>query len=293
MTPPTKKYSWLRRFCRFIAKNKLVMIGLIIILFFIFIGVFADWISPYDPLARQRDEAGKLLRLMPPSWTHPFGTTIYGRDILSQTIHGTRVALIVGSLTALLVAVVGMNIGLLAGYYGGKVDNILMRFTDIVFSIPTLPFSIVAFAVLTRNIFWIILVMSFLFWTSTARAIRSQVLSLKERPFVDVARSSGASNLRIIYKHIMPNILPIVFVETAYAVAQGITTEASISFLGVGDPNTISWGSILYDASASNVMYSAWWWFLPPGLSIMLVVMAFYFVGRAYEEIANPRLRKK
>jgi peptide/nickel transport system permease protein len=267
------------------------MIGVVILCIFVLIGAFAPSISPYDPRVQNYNEAGKLERLQPPSAKHWFGTTTYGRDVLSQTIHGTRVALVVGTMTAFFVALIGMNIGLISGYYGGIVDTLLMRMTDIVYSIPTLPFAIVAFAILTRDIFWIIVVMALLFWTTTARVVRSQVLSLRERPFIDVARTSGASDLRILYKHIAPNVLPLVFVQGAFAVAAGITTEASISFLGVGDPDAISWGTILYDASSSNVMYKAWWWFLPPGVCIMLVVMAFYFIGRAYEEVANPRLK--
>lgn len=248
-------------------------------------------ITPYDPLKKHYDRAGKLERLIPPSHAHWLGTTSYGRDILSQVIMGTRNALLVGFLTAFFVALMGLNVGLFSGYYGGFIDNLLMRITDILYGVPILPFAIVALSIVTRSIFWIIFVMSILFWTTTARVIRSQVLSLKERPFIDAARISGSSNLRIIYKHIAPNVLPQIFVHGAFAVAWAITTEASICFLGFGDPYSISWGTIIYDVFTSMVMYKAWWWFLPPGICIMLVVMSFYFVGRAYEEIANPRLR--
>jgi peptide/nickel transport system permease protein len=279
------------RLLRFFNRSKLGLTGIIIILVFLLIGILAPLISPYDPLAKNYNEAGKLKKLMPPSRAHWLGTTLNGRDIFSQVIMGTRNALFVGFLTAVFVALIGLNVGLFSGYYGGFVDNFLMRVTDIVYGIPILPFAIVAFSILTRNVFWIICVMSILFWTTTARVIRSQVLSLKERPFVDAARISGSSNLRTMYKHIAPNVLPQVFVHGAFAVAWAITTEASICFLGFGDPYSISWGSIIYDVFTSMTMYKAWWWFLPPGICIMLVAMSFYFVGRAYEEIANPRLR--
>lgn len=275
----------------FFRQSKLGLIGMIIIIFFLFVAVLAPVIAPYDPFLKHYDSKGKLLQLMPPSKVHLLGTTLYGRDVLSQVIIGTRTALMVGFLTAFFVALIGLNVGLLAGYYGGFVDNLFMRLTDIVFSVPMLPFAIVALSILTRSIWWIIFVMAILSWTMTARVIRSQVMSLRERPFIDAARLSGASNTRILYKHIAPNVLPQAFVHGAFAVAIAITTEASICFLGFGDPYSLSWGTIIYSVFAAMVMYKAWWWFMPPGVCIMLVVMAFYFVGRAYEQIANPRLR--
>lgn len=276
---------------RFFKQSKLGLIGIFVILVFLAIGILAPLIIPYQPLEKNYNEAGKLKRLMLPCKEHWLGTTLYGRDVFSQVIMGTRNALIVGLLTAFFVALIGLNVSLFSGYYGGFVDNLLMRITDIVYGVPILPFAIVALSILTRSIWWIIFVMSTLYWTTTARVIRSQVLSLKERPFIDAARISGSSNLRIIYKHIAPNVLPQAFVHGAFAVAWAITTEASICFLGFGDPYSISWGTIIYNVFTSMVMYKAWWWFMPPGVCIMLVVMSFYFVGRAYEEIANPRLK--
>jgi len=276
---------------RFFKQSKLGLVGIFVILVFLAIGILAPLIIPYQPLEKNYNEAGKLKRLMLPCKEHWLGTTLYGRDVFSQVIMGTRNALIVGLLTAFFVALIGLNVSLFSGYYGGFVDNLLMRITDIVYGVPILPFAIVALSILTRSIWWIIFVMSTLYWTTTARVIRSQVLSLKERPFIDAARISGSSNLRIIYKHIAPNVLPQAFVHGAFAVAWAITTEASICFLGFGDPYSISWGTIIYNVFTSMVMYKAWWWFMPPGVCIMLVVMSFYFVGRAYEEIANPRLK--
>jgi peptide/nickel transport system permease protein len=260
-------------------------------LVFLIVGILAPVIYPRDPLEKHYTQEKKLKRLIPPCKEHWLGTTLYGRDVFIQVVMGTRNAMIVGLSTAFFVALIGLNIGLFSGYYGGMIDNLLMRTTDIVYGVPILPFALVALSILTRNIWWIIFVMSSLFWTSTARVIRSQVLTLKERPFIDAARISGAGNLRIIYKHVAPNVLPQAFVHGAFAVAWAITTEAEICFLGFGDPYSLSWGTILYDAFTSMVMYKAWWWFLPPGICIVLIVMSFYFVGRAYEEIANPRLR--
>src|SRR3990172_2389732 len=295
MTPPSglpnRWIADLVRPWRFLRRNPMGLSGIIIILVFSVVGLLGPWFAPYQPMERQYDETGGLKRLNPPSSEHWLGTTLYGRDILSQVIVGTRSAFLVGLLTAMFVAIIGLNVGLISGYYGGWVDNLLMRLTDIVGSVPILPFAIVALSVLTRNIWWIIGVMSILYWTTTARVIRSQVLSLRQRPFVDAARISGTNDLRLLYKHIAPNVLPQAFVHGAFAVSWAITTEASIAFLGFGDPYSISWGTIIYDVLTSMVIYLAWWWFFPPGICIMLVVMSFYFVGRAYEEVADPRLR--
>jgi len=267
--------------------------SLLVIAGFALVALLAPLIAPYGPLERHYDESGKLLGLTPPSSRHWLGTTLYGRDVLSQLIRGSRNALFVGLLTAVFVGLIGVNLGLVSGYYGGRVDGVLMRITDVFSGIPILPFAIVALTILTRDVWWIIGVMSLLYWTATARVIRSQVLSLKERPFVDAARIAGTSDLRILYKHVAPNVLPQAFVHGAFSVAWAITTEASICFLGFGDPYTLSWGTILYDVFTSMVMYQAWWWFLPPGLCIMLLVTSFYFLGRSLEEVANPRLRSE
>lgn len=288
------RLSWtLHRLWGVSRQSRMGMAGLVLILCFTAIGFLAPAIAPYGPLEKSYNTEGKLERIEPPSLKHPLGTTLYGRDVFSQVLLGTRTVLLVGFMTAFFVALIGMNVGLFSGYFGGWVDNLLMRITDILFGVPLLPFAIVALSILTRNMWAIIFIMSLLYWMSTARVVRSQVLSLKERPFIDAARMSGAGHLRILYKHIAPNVLPQVFVHGAFCVAWAITTEASISFLGFGDPHSISWGTILHDVFSSMVMYKTWWWFLPPGLCIILLVMAFYLVGRSVEEVANPRLRSE
>jgi peptide/nickel transport system permease protein len=214
-----------------------------------------------------------------------------GRDIASQMLHGARPALIVGGLTALGTVAIGMNVGLLAGYYGGRIDGILMRITDVFLGLPFLPFIIVVLSMSGRSLTTIVIAMTLVMWRSTARVIRAQVLTLREMPFVAAARITGASDLAILYREVAPNILPLALVNTAFALAWAIITEASIGFLGFGDPNTITWGSILYDAYASQNMYRAPWWVVPPGIAIMVLVSAVYFAGRAYEEVLNPRLK--
>jgi peptide/nickel transport system permease protein len=233
----------------------------------------------------------RLIRLSGPSAEHWLGTTLMGRDIASQLLYGARPAFLVGGMTAIGTVLIGLNIGLIAGYFGGRTDAILMRITDIFLGLPFLPFIIVVLAMSGRSIWTIIFAMTIVMWRSTARVIRAQVLSLREMPFVSAARTTGASDWAILYREIAPNVLPLALVSTAFALAWAIITEASIGFLGFGDPNVISWGSILYDAYASQVMYRAPWWVVPPGIAIMVLVSAVYFIGRAYEQIINPRLR--
>lgn len=255
------------------------------------LAIFGPLIAPYDPTARTYDTAGRLVRLAPPSWNHLLGTTILGRDVFSQMLVGARPALLVGGLTAVGTVVIGVNIGLIAGYYGGRLDAFLMRVTDIFLGLPFLPFIIVVLSMTGRNLGTLVIAMTLVMWRSTARVVRAQVLSLREMPFIAAARTTGADNLTILYREIAPNIMPIALVSTAFALAWAIITEASIGFLGFSDPQVISWGSIVYDAYASQMMYRAPWWVIPPGVAIMILVSAVYFVGRAYEQVVNPRLR--
>jgi peptide/nickel transport system permease protein len=282
----------LRDFFRFIARSKLGLFGLIIFAVCVLVAVFAPVLAPYEPMQKHYDASGKLMKLNPPSHDHLLGTTLLGRDVFSQLIWGGRPALMIGLLTAIGVVLIGVNIGLLAGYYGGWIDNLLMRITDIFMGLPFLPFIIVVLSLTGRSLWTIILALVIIMWRSTARVIRSQVLSVIERSFVDAARVSGASSLKIIYVEIAPNIFPIALVNVVFALAWAIITEASIGFLGFGDPNVLSWGSIIYEAFASEMSYKAWWWVIPPGAAIMILVTAVYFIGRAYEEMINPRLKR-
>lgn len=266
-------------------------VSLVIMGICVALAVFGPWLAPYDPQMRNYDEAGKLLRLSGPSAEHWLGTTLLGRDILSQMLWGARPALLVGGITAIGTVVIGTNIGLIAGYFGGRIDTLLMRLTDIFLGLPFLPFIIVVLAMTGRSLWTIIFAMTIVMWRSSARVIRAQVLSLREMPFVSAARITGASDFGIIYREIAPNVLPLALVNIAFALAWAIITEASIGFLGFSDPDIISWGSIIYDAYASQMMYRAPWWVVPPGIAIMILVTAVYFVGRAYEQVVNPRLR--
>jgi len=285
--------SVLARLWRPFKGKPIAIASLAILVLFVVVGLLAPWLAPFEPMQKNFGADGKLVRLATPNAEFIMGTTLYGRDVFSQIIIGTRTALVVGVVTAIAMTVLGLNIGLIAGYFGGWVDSILMRSTDVVFGVPVLPFAIVALSLSERSTWAIILLMAFLFWPITARVVRAQVLSLRERPFVDAARISGAGHFRILYRHIAPNVMPQTFVHGVFGVAWAITTEASINFLGFGDPFAVSWGTIIYDVFTSMVSFTAWWWFVPPGLCIIVVVTAFYFIGQAFEEVANPRLKDR
>ncbi len=232
-------------------------------------------------------------KLAPPSARHWFGTDHLGRDLFSQNVFGSRVALIVGFIGALLVVLIGTNIGLVAGYYGGRTDMLLMRFVDVMYGIPFEPFAMILVLLFDPSLTIVIVAVSLLTWRTVARLIRSQVLSLSQRPFVKAARVAGASDLRIIYQHIAPNILPLVLLQLAITVGAAIIAEATLSFLGLGPPKSISWGGILHNARLSGAWRTAWWWNIPPGAFIMLTVLGVFFISRALEVLANPRLRSR
>lgn len=271
--------------------DRMGQVGLALLLLFTLTGLFAPWIIPHDPTEINRDDDGSALRLDAPSADHVLGTTNMGRDVASQLLIGARVSLVVGFLAAFIAVFIGVNIGLVSGYYGGWTDDILMRITDIAYGLPFLPFVIVLVFLMGPSILSIIIVIGAILWRSTARVVRSQVLSHKERPYVESAESIGASDLRIMYLHILPNVLPLAFLYGAFSVAWAVIAEASISFLGFGDPSMISWGQMLFEAYTADAIRFAWWWVAPPGISIMLMVMSVFFIGRTLERITNPELR--
>lgn len=266
--------------------------GMLIYALFLIIALVAPMFVPFDPLEILFTESYELASDLPPSAKHWLGTTSLGRDIFSQLLIGSRSALIVGVTAAIMVVGIGTLVGLVSGYFGGWVDVVLMRLADIAFGIPFLPFVIVLAAFLEPSVWNVVIAMGLVLWRDTARVIRSQVLSLRTRTYVDAARVAGSGNLRILFLHIAPNILPLSFLYGSIAVGWAILTEASISFLGFGDGEVISWGYMLQDAYASQALSrGAFHWFVPPGLAIVLVVVAGFFISRGYEEILFPRLK--
>lgn len=274
-------------------RDALARVGLLIYTVFILVAIFAPLIAPYDP--QQVVEAnGIWLANEQPSSRFLLGTTNLGRDIFSQLVFGSRTALLVGFSAAVAVALIGTLVGLVAGYYGRWVDALLMRTADVAFGIPFLPLVIVLVAFLEPSIWNVVVAMALLLWSSAARVIRSQVLVVKEKAFVVAAKAAGAGDLRLIFTHVAPSVLPLSFLYGSVAIGWAILTEASISFLGFGDPNNVSWGFMLQDAFVSQALSrQAYYWIIPPGIMIMLTVMAGFFIGRGYEEILFPRLRRR
>jgi len=200
---------------------------------------------------------------------------------------------VVGIAAAVLSVFIGTALGVTSGYFGGTVDAVLMRTTDAVLILPGLPLLIVLSAAIGRMSIWnIVLLIALLGWPGVARIIRSQTLSLKEKPFVEAARVAGASDRRIMFRHITPNVLPLSFLYVAFGVSGAILTESALSFIGLGDPTVVSWGMMLQWAFTTGHTFRAPYWFLPPGLSISLLSLSFYLIGRTLEEIIDPRLRE-
>jgi peptide/nickel transport system permease protein len=219
------------------------------------------------------------------------GTTQYGKDVFSQFLTGARPTLIAGFVGGLLASGVGFLIGLTAGYFGGWVDEVLMRFTDLAFALPGLPLVILLLSFVEPSVYLIALAYLLIIWKQSARVVRSEVMTVKERTFVKSARASGAGHLRTMFGHVAPNVLPIGFLYGAYSIGWAIYGQAGIAFLGFGDPSTTSWGRMLRQAFESGSLREAWWWVVPPAVGIALVCVAVFFIGRAYEEVVNPEIK--
>jgi peptide/nickel transport system permease protein len=266
-------------------------LGFAVVAIFVLAALCAPLIAPYGPFETVYGSDRAVVSLASPSWQNLLGTTSQGMDVFSQLVWGARVALLVGLLSAIGSVVIGTLIGLVSGYFGGLIDETLMRLTDIAFGIPFLPFAMVVIAIAKPSLALVILLVVFFLWRTTARIIRASVLSLKTRPFVMAARAAGASDARIIMREILPNVLPLSFLYMAIGVQTGVMLEAALSFLGFGDPNAQSWGIMLNAAFRAGAMRTAWWWVLPPGLALCAFVIAVFAITRAYEDHLNPQLR--
>ncbi len=282
-----------KRIWRDFRKSRGGMFGLTIIVVFTLTAVFAPFLATHkDPGALSWIRVNPAYH--PPSADFPFGTDSYGRDVYSLTIWGSRASLIVGLFASLISIVLGTSIGLLAGFYGKYSDEILMRFTDFFLVIPWFPLMIVFSMVMGKTFLNVIIVIGITSWPSTSRIVRSQVLSVKEKAFVERARAVGAGNIRIISRHVLPNVFPLIFANTVLLVANSIFSESFLDFFGFGDLRVISWGTMLENAYAVGAFSSAaWWWILFPGASIVLLIMAFYLIGDALDDAMNPKLRKR
>jgi peptide/nickel transport system permease protein len=257
-----------------------------IIALFALIAVFGPLLAPYDP------QASSLAVMEGISAKHPLGTTENGSDVLSQLLVGARVSIVVGFAAAIISSAVGTVVGLLGGYFGGWTDRLLDGLENWFLVLPTLPLMIVLTRLLSPSLTVLILVIGLTSWAGTGRIVRAQVLTLRERAFVERARALGASDVHIVRTHILPNTLPLIFANTVLIVAVAILSEAALAFLGLGDPNSISWGTMLEHAFDSDAPSAgAWWYVAPPGLCLTILVLAVALLGHLYEDRVDPRLQ--
>ncbi len=270
-------------------RSPLGVIGASMLLITIVVALFAPLLAPYDPSQRVNVTPEDILA--PPDRQHLLGRDDAGKDVLSQLIYGARVSLIVGFTASFMSMFIGTAVGLIAGYFGGRVSNLLMRVVDFLMVIPDLPLMLVIIAIMGRGLLNIVLVIGLLGWTYTARLVRSQVLSVKERQFVLRARAVGASSLRIILRHILPQVLPLIIAQAVLDISVAILAESSLAFLGLGDPMLVSWGMMLNFAFERAISRQAWWFLLPPGFAIVWVSLSLVLIGNTLETIVNPRLR--
>jgi peptide/nickel transport system permease protein len=273
--------------------NDMAKVGALLLTVFVLMALFAPIIAPNNPHERVTNDEG-WVKSAEPSAAYPLGTTTQAFPIFSQLIYGTRIAFIAGLLTALMVGVLGTFAGIIAGFYGGHTENAIMRLVDITYGIPFLPFAIVLIIVIGGgSIFNIVLAISLLLWRGTARVIRSEVISIKEQPMITAARASGASNRRIMLHHIFPKVLPTSVLYSVFAIGWAIIAEAGLSFIGLGDPDMLSWGKMLNTAYVGNaIQLDMWYWIFPPGICITLFVLSAYFISQGIEEVVNPQLRE-
>jgi len=275
----------LREFWKSYRRSIAGVVGFAIILALALVAACADLIAPANPFSLSRDS------LRPPGAQHLMGTDDLGRDIFSGVVYGSRVSLLVGFLTAGASTLVGILIGGIAGYYGGKLDDLLMRLTEFFMVIPRFFLALVIIALFGSSIWGIILVLAILSWPMTARLFRAEVLRLKSQEFVIAARAMGCGDLRILFEQILPNALSPVIVNISVQVAYAIILEAGLSFLGLGDPASMSWGVML--ANAQQFLRQAWWTATFPGLAIFLAVLGFNLVGDGLNDALNPRLKSR
>jgi peptide/nickel transport system permease protein len=268
-------------------RNRAAVFGLFVIFFFFMMAVLSPYVAPYDPFKMYLSDKKNVL--LEPSWGHIMGTDHLARDMLSRVIWGTRISLFVGFIAAGISALIGIAAGAIAGYYGGWVDDLLMRFVDMFMVIPTFFLVLVVVAIFGSDIWNIMVVIGLTSWPSTARLMRGQFLALKGTLFVEAEKALGANDRRIILHCILPNGLYPVVVNMSLQVAGAILTEASLSFLGLGDPTQISWGLMLYHAQ--RFLRDAWWMTFFPGLAISITILGFNLIGDGLNDALNPRLR--
>jgi peptide/nickel transport system permease protein len=288
--------TWVRRrralrgFWHAYRRSAMGLAGLAIMIAFVLLAVFGPMLI--DPADIEPSTAPGEPFEPPPAYV--LGTDNFGRPVLSLLVYGSRVSLIVGFAATVMTMVIGASVGIAGGYLGGKVDGLLNAFTNWFLVIPWVALAIVLAAVLGPTLLNIIVVIGITSWASTARLVRADTLSVKERPYVERSRALGAGHWHLVSRHILPNVFPVIFANTILIVALAILSETTLALLGLGDPTSVSWGSIINEAFSDGALSAGyWWWLIPPGVMIVLVVLAFTMCGYALDEVINPKLRER
>jgi peptide/nickel transport system permease protein len=275
----------IKNFWKIFKQNKLGVVGLIILLIFVFLAIFAPLLARFPSLTTGAGEA-----FLNPSFKHLLGTDNLGRDLYSELLFGARITLVVSFIAVITSTVVGVLFGSIAGYYGGFIDSILMRITEIFLVIPPIFLALVLVAIFGANITNMIIVISVLSWPQTARLVRAEILSLKERPYCKAAIATGASDFKIIFSELVPNTMTTIIVNLSLTQATAILIESALSFLGFGDSSMVSWGLMLNNAQ--EFFRQSWFMVFFPGMSIFLVVLSLNLLGEGLNDVFNPRRKK-
>ena len=267
-------------------KNRAATVGLIILILQFSMAIFAPYIAPHNPWKINKD-----LMMSSPSWSNPMGTDFLGRDILSGVIYGTRISVIVGLLAAATSIAIGTIIGTVSGYYGGLVDDVLMRLTEYTMTLPRLFLTLILVALYGPQLLNIILILGVTTWPSTARLVRAQVYSIKEKEFIEASIALGCSVWDVIFTEILPNVVPIIIVNGSLEIAHSVLLESGIAFLGMGDPSVISWGRMI--DNGRMYIRQGWWITFFPGLALFIMILALNLVGDGLNDALNPKLKER
>ena len=282
---PTRSLRW-RALVSPVLRNKSALVALGVLAFFVFLALAGPFLLEEDP----KTKVGEVFE--PPSREFALGTDGGGASMVAMLVAGARVSLLIGFAAAAISALIGGTVGIVSGFFGGKTDTALMRVTDYFLVIPDVPLMIVVAALFGRSTWNIILIIGIIYWTFTARLIRAQTKSVRERVYVQRARALGAGNSRLILRHVLPQVTPLLIANTVLLIAYAIFAETFITFLGLGDPSTITWGRLIQNAFLDDaIINDAWWAIIPPGVCVMLVVLACTIIGQSLEDALNPRLR--
>lgn len=273
--------------------NRIIELSLLFLILVSFLAVFGNAVMPYEYDQRFYSEDGDLLRTSSPSADHLLGTNEGGQDVLSRVIYGAQPTILTGFLGGIIIVSIGLTVGVTAGYYGGWVDELLMRAVDVLYGIPFIPFAVVLLGFFGIGFWSTILLIGLLLWRGNSRIFRSQVLQLKEQSYVRSAKASGAGDLYIMVYHILPNMIGMIILFLALGIGISILLAAGLAFLGFLNPFIPSWGVMIRNAYNSGFLVEAWWWSMPPGFMISFTILATYLIGREYERLQESKTQRE